>query len=429
MKGFALFLSLMLILILSVFACCLLLVTQSHYAASRALFESDNARIVSDAALHYMLQLHNHQQPRFFQDPQRWNQLRLQPFFWNGYRITGTLANSWNPLANNLLTLRADKGRYASEISAQLRQLRLEDFALFSDGPQSLPGSTLFEGKVYSASSLALNDHCRFRDLVFNPVSPDFYASYRRKSDAYLDFATIKELCPAGWNAGSLAITGKSPVFWQTDHYLLDLDALDLSFVGKRWRIFYKGKALGDADLPGLTFDDRLEVRQTYREIPWFASGKPDQSFFVVSSGDLIIKSSIQSLLAQYYLGFGLVSSKKIIIDPQDSATRIQALLVSFEDFIADSGSTPMDAVEQQSWEVETRESAFLVEPEMKINLSSAITNHEKVLWFRGTVAVHGELQIAKDVTQVHFASTRTVHSALESFPYVELVEGDEQWQ
>ena len=428
-NGYALFLSLMLILMLSVFAFWLLLMSEAHYAASRALFEGDNARIISDAALQYLVQLHNHQQPRFFTDPYRWNQLQLKPFWWNQYQISGALNASWNASQPNAFTLRADKGRYASELQATVRQLRLEDFALFSNSSQTIATSTLFDGAVYMPS-LTLNKSCRFRECVFNEVSPSYYASYRRKSTTYLDFSAITDLFPAGWNAGSILIQSKNPLFWQTDHYSFDLDALDVSAVGKKWRIFYQGKSIGDATFPGIIFDDRVQVHQTYREMSWLSTGKPDLSFYVSATGDFIFKSSVQTLQGQSLaLRLCFVTSKNISISPDSTATRMNATLVAIGDIEADTGSAVLDPIQKKSWQSEIRGSAFLIEPVLNTDLLAALNNGEKILWFRGTVAFMGDFHGSADLKNIHYEATRKIHSALGSFPYTEIVEGGEQWQ
>jgi hypothetical protein len=429
-KGFALFLSLMLILILSVFAFWLLMISQAHYAASRTLFESENARIISEAAVQYMVQKHNHQKPRMFFDPLQWNQQQLKEYYWNGYRITGSLSASWSTLQTNLLTLRADKGRYASEIQAGIRQLRLEDFALFSNNRQMLSTSTLFDGLVYTPPELIVQKPVRFRGLVYNQVSPEFNASYRRKAEADLEFPLLAELFPPGWNAGGILISGKNPMFWQTDRYVLDLDALDFSAVGKKFRILYQGKTLGDVDWPGISFDDRVQIQQSYQEIPWLSSGKTEQSFYIVSAGDFMIGSSIQALqLNSSVLHLCLVSGNNIQILPVDAETRVEAMLIAFGDVFIDGGAAILAAAEKQSWNSEITGSAFLVEPIAKTDLLKAIENNEMVLWLRGTTAVGGELHVAEDLKQLHFEATRHVHSSLDPFPYVELVEGERQWQ
>jgi hypothetical protein len=428
-KGFALFVSLMLVLMLSVFACWMMLVSQAHYAASRALFENENARIVSDAAAQSMVQTHNRLQPGFFFDPSRWSQLQLKPYSWNGYTISGSLAAQWNPQQVNLLTLRADKGRYASEIQVPLRQLRLEDFAFFSDSRQIVSTSTLFDGAVFVRSLLGLNRPARFRELVYNEVSPQYNASYRRKTGAFLDFPPLQQLFPPGWNAGGVEIVEKNPLFWQIDQYVLDLDALEISASGNAWRIRYRGITLGDASKLILSFDNRVRIRQSYREIPHLPSGKPEQSLFLYSPSDLTIESSVQALqVAAYSIRFCFVSGNTIRVAPQTSAARIDASLVAFGDMFVDAGNTFPGDAEKASWASEILGSAFLVEPVAKSDLLQALNSNQKILWLRGSTAVGGIFHAAEDLVQLHFEATRKIHAMLPSFSYIEIVEGGGQW-
>jgi|GEM_PF-2736502 len=429
-KGFALFISLMLVLILSVFASWLILVCEAHYAASRALFESDNARIISDAAAQNIVLTHNHQQPRFLTDPSRWNQLQLKPYSWNGYAISGSLAGKWNPQQINLLTLRADKGRYASEVQAPLRQLRFEDFAFFSDSPQTLSTSSLFDGAVFVRSLLGLDRPARFRGLVYNEVSPQYNASYRRKSDAFLDFPPLQQLFAPGWNSGGLRITGKNPLFWQTNQYVLDLDALEISASGQAWKIHYKGIFLGTAGTLILSFDDRVSILQGYGEIPYLPSGHQEQTLFVYSSSDITIESSVQTLYAGAYgIRFCFVSGNLIHISPPTNSARIEASLIAFGDMLVDSGNALTGDSEKQSWISEVHGSAFLVEPVAKADLLQALSSNQKILWLRGSVGVGGTFHAAEDLVQLHFEATRKIHAMIPSFPYVEIVEGGKHWQ
>jgi hypothetical protein len=102
-RGFALLLSLLLVLILTIFGYWMLLIAEKHYAASRSLYDSENARIISQAEATLLVLQHNSEEPRFFTDPQRWNGLQLKPYVRNDYHISGGLAAAWTSIAPNLM--------------------------------------------------------------------------------------------------------------------------------------------------------------------------------------------------------------------------------------------------------------------------------------------------------------------------------------
>src|SRR5687767_5001857 len=122
-SGFAILLSLLLVLILTIFGYWMLLLAETHYAATKQLYDSENARTISVAASTRLLVLHNSQQPRFFSDPLTWNGLQLKPFEFQQYRITGNLAAPWDPIGINLLNLQVRKGRSFASRELPLRQL------------------------------------------------------------------------------------------------------------------------------------------------------------------------------------------------------------------------------------------------------------------------------------------------------------------
>ena len=428
-KGFAIFLSLMLVLIFTVFTFWMLLVTQAHYSASRTLFENENARIISETAIQNMVLTHNNQQPRFFLNPQKWDQLNLKPYAWNGYSISGSLFAQWSPLLVNLLDLRAVKGRYASEIQVPVRQMRLEDFALFSDSGQSLSTSTLFEGNVFIRNGLTLNMPSIFREIVINDVSPAYNASYRKTYRPNWDFPLLPDLFPSGWNTGGLPITSKNPLFWQGNQYVLDLDALDISPSGKDWQVRYKGISLGKAAKLILSFDDQVSVRQTFVEIPHLPPVQQEQSMYIHSTSEITLASSIQNLQGKTYsIAFCFLSEKSIRISSQTSAVRISASLIALEDLFVNTGVNTPDDTEKQSWSSEIHGSTFVLEPPKMQELLQALNNNENVVWCRGSVGVHGTIHVSPDLIQLHFEARNKNHALIPSFPFVEIVEGREQW-
>src|SRR3972149_7383649 len=150
MKGFALLLSLLLLLLLTLFGFSLLLMAGSHYASARSLFENENARIACESAAWFLVGAHNSESggPRFFQNPQSWSGEHMRPFDWNGYRVTGKLSAPWTAAADNLFTLAARKGTYQAQVQMTLRQRRPENFALFADDVLTLPTASLVDGLV-----------------------------------------------------------------------------------------------------------------------------------------------------------------------------------------------------------------------------------------------------------------------------------------
>jgi hypothetical protein len=429
LKGFAIFLSIMLVFIFTVLTFWVLLITQAHYAASRTLFENENARLISETAVESLVLTHNYQQPRFFFDPQKWDQTKLKPYVWNGYSISGSLSAQWSPLLENLLSLRAAKGRYASELQVPIRQLRLEDFALFSDSQQTLSSSTLFEGKVLVRNGLTLDRPSIFRDIVFNDTLPADNASFRKSYRPNWDFPLLSDLFPSGWDSGGLQITGKNPAFWQVNQYVLDLDELDISATGKNWQIKYRGISLGKVPKLILSFDDQVSVRQTYAEIPHLPSTKQEQSLVIHSLSNITLESSVQTLQGQTYsIAFCFISEKSMRISAQTSAVRISASLITLEDFFVDAGSTALPDTEKQSWNHEIDGSTFLLESLKKQELQQALNNNEKVVWCRDSVGIHGTIHVSADLIQLHFEARRKNHALIPSFPFVEIVDGRNQW-
>jgi hypothetical protein len=427
-KGFALLLSLLLVMILTIFAYWMLLLVQNHYSATKMLFDSDNARTISEAAAFHLVQRHNTEVPRFFTDPQNWNQLQMQPFIWNNYAFTGNLPAPWDPVAINLLTLRAQKARSLAEMELPLRQIRLEDFALFSETQQHLTTSTLFDGLVFVRSGLSLDGPALFRGQVHNEVSPPHLAIYKRKTSPVIAFPSFDSLLPTGWKSAGFTITSKDPRFWQADHYDLNLDQLELNSFGDAWKVRYKNDDLGVASALFLSFDDTVHIYQTYRELPHLPSAKPDAPLSIASNADILLKSDVQRLEgSNNEHEICLISEKTIYVSPEKKSARIEACLFSSGVHI-ENGVLSLSDVEKQSWISEIRGSVFLIEFAKKKELLDALDTDQKVVWFRGTIGLKGLLDVAPDVTQLHFEACRKIHPLLNSFPFVQVVEGMERW-
>jgi hypothetical protein len=427
-RGFALLLSLVLVLILTVFAYWILLLAEKHYAASRMLFDSQNARIAADSAAMRLVLQHNVQLPRFFSESSTWSGLELNPLTWNDYRISGNLAVPWSNTGINLLRLQVQKKRSYAKLELPLKQIRFEDFALYSDTPQQLFTSTLFDGLLFVRGGLTIDQQVRFREAVHNDVTPSFYASYRKRNRLWLDFPALNS--PA--LSGSLNLTHQAAPFWQSDHYELDLDHLQVSRIADSWEVKYKGITIGEAETPILAFDRSVHISQSFREISHLAATQTEVPITIASMEDLVIRGSIQSLQTnQQESPLLLYAEGRIVVSSTLAAIRINACLLSSgaTGLDAQPGDMPLSNPEKKSWINEIFGSAFVIEPEKKTELLQALQNNQKMVWFRGSIGLKGSLSISPDVTQLHFEACRKIHNPIASFPFVEIVEGKKKWE
>ena len=427
-KGFALLLSLLLVLMLTIFAYWMLLLAEKHHAATRILYDTENARIIAEAAANRLVLQHNLQAPGVFTDPANWSGLQLKPFFLNEYRIAGSLATPWNDTAINLLQLQAEKKRSFARMELPVRQIRLEDFALFSDVAQTLSTSTLFDGMLFVRDGLTLEQPVRFREAVHNNVSPSYHASYRKPNRIWLDFQPL--IAPA--LSGSLNITDEAGPFWQSDHYELDLDKLSISRTSDSWEILYNGIPIGESQTLMLAFDRSVHISQSFRELPHLPGPLTPVTLSIASKEDLIIKTSIQSLqINQQEYRLLLYSESLIRISNPFSAVRIDACILSSgkPSLQVEAGANPIPGSDLDSWIHEMHGSAFVLEPEAKGTFLKALQSNQKIVWFRGSVALKGSLVVAADITQLHFEACRSLHPPIPSFPFVEIVEEKKKWQ
>ena len=426
LKGFAILLSLLLVLILTIFGYWILLLVEQHYSATRLLYDSENARILSDAAAAWLVLQHNEDPPGFFTDPHMWNGLEIKPFVWNGYRITGNLSAPWNSTGLNLIDFRVQRSRSYARMQLPVRQIRFEDFALFGEFQQSLFASSLFDGMVFVRGGLNIDQPVRFRESVHNDVSPEFLATFARPNAVRIGFTSMDAISalPDG-----LKITGKDPRFWQTDHYQLDLDRIQVARVKDLWEVRYGGIAIGQTGNLILSFDDSLSVSQTYAEIPTLPTGKQEASLYVASSGEIHLNGSIQTLqMAQSEHPLCFLSLSLIRVNSEKCAIRMNACLISSGGVQLDSGTSALADAEKQSWISEIQNSGFILEPEKKGELLKALQENQKMIWIRGSISVKGSLITSQDILQLHFEACRKVHSLIPSFPFVQIVEGKKRW-
>ena len=427
-KGFALLLSFLLVLILTIFAYWMLLLAEKHYAATRILFDTENARIIADAVATRLVLQHNLQMPGVFTDPSSWSGLQLNPFFLNDYRVSGNLAAPWSDTAINLLRLQVEKKRSIAGMELPVRQIRFEDFALFSDAPQTLGTSTLFDGMLFVREGLTLAQPVRFREAVHNNVSPSFHASYRKPNRIWFDFQPLN----APVLSDPLNITGQAAPFWQSDHYELDLDHLEFSRLSDSWKVRYKGITVGETQTLTLSFDRSVHVSQSFRELSHLPAPGPLVTLSIASKEELVIKGSIQSLqINQQEYRLLLFAESLIRVSSPLSAVRIDACILSSGEpsLHVETGDDPLSNPDLDSWINEIHGSAFVMEPEKKGDFLQALQTNQRIVWFRGSVGLKGSLFISPDITQLHFEACRSIHYPIPSFPFVEVVEGKKKWQ
>jgi hypothetical protein len=266
----------------------MLLLAEKHYAASRMLLDSENARIAAQSAATRLVLQHNMEMPRFFSEPSSWNGLELNPLTWEDYVISGALEQTWSATEMNMLHLRARRKRSFGQLDLPLRHIRFEDFALYSDAPQSLATSTLFDGNVFVRGGMAIDQPVRFRDAVHNDVTPAHYASFRKRNSVRFEFPVFN--APA-WPSG-LNMELRAAPFWNTDHYEINLDRLDLSRAGDQWIVRYEGTFLAQIPELVLSFDEDLHITQTFHRIPHVPGTKPEAALYIVSKKDVSIRTS-----------------------------------------------------------------------------------------------------------------------------------------
>jgi hypothetical protein len=163
------------------------------------------------------------------------------------------------------------------------------------------------------------------------------------------------------------------------------------------------------------------------------------QPAYFSSISNVFVDSSIQPIESGTHRHpICFVSGGAIQVSSQSPRiVRIHALLMVFgsaifagidSGLIVNPGSANVSSAEIISWKNEIGRSSFLVEPEKKTALLSALDGVEKIVWFQDSVALTQALSIADDVTEVHFQSSKFIYNFLPSFPFVRIVEGSQQW-
>lgn len=447
-NGFALVLSLMFLLVLTLLALILLLISGGYYASAHNLFENENARIACEQVTRLMLDTHNFDPavPRFFHDPLRWQGKQMVPYAWNGYTVSAQLKSPWSLSAANDIQVGVSKGRYNSSLNCNIDQIRLEDFALYLTTAQTLPAASLIDGRVFAPNGLNLqNPIVRFRDYVEGNVSPVLNASFRKTTEQTIAYPALTTVITVTQflneaQTNGLFITAQNPLFWNGTEYELNLDLIELrKLSGNRWRVLYNASDLGIIRSLHLGFDEVVRIKQSFAQIPHLTDTKSIAPVYLTSASNVLLDSSLQSIeSANYRHPICVAASGSIAITPlAPTFVRIQALLVAFGSSIHDGldsslilipGSASVSPAELDSWKTEISESAFSVEADKRNALLSVLEDGGKAIWFRGSIALPASIFISNDVDQLHFESSHYDYLFFPSFSFVKIIEGSQQW-
>ncbi len=444
MKGFAIVASLLFLLIMTLFGFSVLLMASGHYSSSRGLFEKENARIVCEAAAHWIVAQHNaaNTTPQYLFDSRNWNGTALRSFQWNSHTISGRFEAPWTSTGINRLTLTARKGPFVATQTLELRQIRLENFALFSTQSQVLPNASLFDGTVFARGTIELQrPFVRFREFVYAGIQPEYFASFRKRTLQEPEFPNPEQLIPAATlmdeaRKTGVSISNRDASFWENDHYRLDLDQLDISMVNGLWHLQYKRSDLGTHSSLILWFDADLRLGHTEPPVSPIPSSKPRAPLYLVSTGNLQIDSNLSPLESTFRIHpLCAIAGNAIHVLPSiPRACHLDACLIAYGSGDAgglkiESGGRDLTAPERDQFLFAISNSVFLVENEKKQTLLNALNAGEKILWFRGSVILNASLQGSPDLSQLHFASSEDFYSLLPSLSFVYIVEGSRQWQ
>lgn len=445
MKGFALGITLLFLFLLTLLGFSILLIAGNYYSSVRNLMEYENARMLCESALEEMRDRHNldSASPRFFFDTGYWQGLVMSPYQRMGYTISAKLNAPWNPQTLNHLTVSARKGQYLAEQTSDISQIRMEDFALYSDSSPVLPVSSLFDGLVFVRDNMTLlQPDVRFVQAAQGRFFPEENASFKRRNFTTLEYPPINSLVSAvnvvsQAGTGGVIISGRNPIFWISGAYQMDLDQLQISPVGKKWLIQYKGMDVATVSTPLLWFDDRLMVRQADRIVPYLASEKPRVPLYLGSASELILESSLLPLERSVFMHpLCLISAGVIRISSEvPQASRFESCLIALgadpsgASLLIDPGGTPLSTSQTNQLLFELSTSSFVHENSKREALKSALEAHQKIVWFRGSIITASLLSFSADSTQVHFQASKDVYPLLQSFPFVRIVEGSKQWR
>jgi len=442
MKGFALVLSLLLVLLLTLFAISLLWIASSYYAVPHHLLEIENARLACQSAMQWLVDRHNLETDPvpFFFDQRNWSGSEIKPFVWNGFQIFAESRAPWDPIGTNLFVVRAIKGEYKAEQSLRIRQRRPENFALFADSPVRLPLSSLIDGLIFVRSSLELQQPTRFREAVYADIQPLRNASFRKMTFQRLPFPQLKEFLSLSAvqehaQEKGLTVTQEHPAFWRGDAFEVDLDQLQFERRGDSWSIGYGGTAIGTVKELHIWFDGPVRIRQTERAAEFFPTGKSQFPLRLSTASDLFLDTSVQSLegsMVEHPICF--ISGGVIHITSRvRKAVRFHASLIALgssndASLVIEAGGEPITPEQVSNWQREIDSSVFVLEQQKRDELMQVLEEGEKIVWFRGSLLLKSGLQIPVDLTQLHFEASTKAYPFLPSFSFVYIEEGSRQW-
>jgi hypothetical protein len=447
-KGVALVLSLLLVLLLTLFVFALLLLSAAYYSSTRNFFRIQDCRLACESALKRILDRHNvgGEEPKFFFNPASWEGRKLAPFIWNGYTISGELKKDWSSLDANRFTLSARKGMFLAAQEVDVRQLRLEDFALYTDHGQTLSALSLLDGRVVAREGMELlTPGVTFRDLVQGDVSPSENAEFRRTSLQQFDYPLLADILSASLfredakTDGLLIRERDGSPFWRSDHYEMDLDRLRIDRAGRDWRITYGTADLGKVTFPHLWFEGPLSIRQTPAAIDFLRTASVREPLCIGSSGHVSIQSSLQQLVQEgSCFPLCIVSAETISTSRRAPLNlRVQACLVALgsrDDFgarvgvVIEPGGAATSESEKQALRREILTSVLLLEEPKRTMFLQAIDSGVRTVWLRGSVLSVWPL-LAPDAAEILFEASRADFPLLPSLPFIRVVEGSRAWR
>lgn len=448
-NGFALLMTLLVLLLLTAFGFGMLLLAGSYFQSTKNLHGNEDARIACQYSTKFMLDRHNFGAtlPRFFFDSQLWQSNTMTPFQWNGYTIEARLPQPWSDLNMNLLQVSAKKGKFVSQQTIGLQQRRLEDFALYSDADLSLSESPLFDGLVYSAGMIDLvKPDVRFREVgQASLIQPLSNATFRKRTlqsfaypqlDQHINFTMVHDHA----QQNGFLVVNRNPLFWNVDHYEIDLNRLEFIPAGADWRIRYNGVELGIFHSLHLSFEERLQIKQTVISVDLLPSNKPVVPLYVSSSSDIELSTNLQTLFsANAEHPLLLISGGVLILKsalPQ--ATYFGSTMIVFGSHsvglghysvLMESGGIPLTPTEKNTFLYEVRNSGFVLETSKRGTLLTALQNDRKIVWFRGSLAIEASIQQSADLEELHFEASKYRYPLLPALPFVHELESNRQWQ
>lgn len=445
-NGFALLLTLLFVLLFTLFGFAILLLAGNYYASARTVFEKENARLACDQAVRLMVDRHNlaDGSPRFFFDPSLWLTRRLAPFQWNGHEITASFDKPWSALGPNVLQAAARKGPFSASQVVEVRQRRIEDFALYTDALQELPCASLFDGPVFAREGIRLDvPGASFRSVTQGEVDPEGFATLRRPTLQKLDYPKADDLASAATfhqeaQKNGYVVPPQHPSFWTGGHYECNFDLLQLvKKPHNKWLVRYGGSDLAVVVRPILWFDGPVAVSQNAAKGA-FSIPRPVLPVYVASAAGITILTDLHAMEdSGFRYPLALVAGGAVRIDSSaPAALRLEALVLALGwetsgssrfSLLIEPSTRPATEEQKHAFRADVMASGFLLEDEMRANLLSELNAGEPVVWFRGGLALTESWLISNGV-HVHFQGSSDVYPLIPALPFVTIIEGSRLW-